>query len=183
MMIEFFRAGDSLRGLRGKLNALVTRAMEGVIGRDGIVVDYVPGKGHVIGFERSVEAGEEGGDSSQCYKVVGIENDYLVCRTWDGEEEGEDDVLVAKPWMLRHDAVRYPWLASLVTREPQIVDVELPGDIETVWMVTPLYYEGCLIQASERVTELEVDDDPVVLMDMNHDARAWAEVYVVEDEE
>ena len=42
-----------------------------------------------------------GGVSSSQMKLVSVQEDHLVCRSWDGEVQGEDDVLVAKSWLLR----------------------------------------------------------------------------------
>lgn len=43
----------------------------------------------------------EAGASTQRYRVKTVAGDTLTCRTWDGSEEGESDVTVAKPQPLR----------------------------------------------------------------------------------
>lgn len=175
-----------------KLNEVAEQASEKVTCDDGtIYVDYMPRFGYILRVNPDMVgrvlqnlgfSGGGSGDSTQCYKVVSIEDDYLVCHTWDGEDEGDDEVIVAKPWMLRHELARYPWIDSLTTVDEQTVDVEV-GEDEYQWKVTPEYYVGCLIQAADRVTELEVGGDPVLLMDMNHDGRTWGEVQPEEEEE
>lgn len=38
---------------------------------------------------------------SQVIDSVTVEVDYLICRSWDGETEGSEDVKIAKPYLLR----------------------------------------------------------------------------------
>lgn len=139
-----------------------------------------------------VRLGGGGGDSSQLYKVATVHEDYLVCHTWDPttETEGEDDVHIAKPWMLQQDLARYAHLTSLTSVDEQTVTVVTEDDaeeeIEAIWKIAPAYAEGDLIQAVARHTGITVEIDEemkdVTLMDMNHDARAWCEVIPPEEE-
>lgn len=41
-------------------------------------------------------------------RVKGIFNNHLRCRAWDGATEGDDDILDAKPFKLRHILTEYP---------------------------------------------------------------------------
>ena len=43
-----------------------------------------------------------GGGASGPYRVKDVEDDYLVCRTWDGTSEGTDDVYIAKEYKHRN---------------------------------------------------------------------------------
>lgn len=122
--------------------------------------------------------GGGGGDTSQLFKIQSIANDYLACKSWDGENEGEEIIHIAKPWLLQHDLARYAQLSSLTTVDAQTVQVETTDDIEATWKITPAYAPGDLIQAVTRKTGVLVNDEELPLMDMNHDARAWGEVTV-----
>lgn len=42
-----------------------------------------------------------GAQGSRRFRVKAVAGDWLVCRTWNGEKEGTEDVLVAKRWRLR----------------------------------------------------------------------------------
>lgn len=122
--------------------------------------------------------GGGGGDASQLFKVQSVANDYLACKSWDGENEGEEAIHIAKPWLLQHDVARYAQLSSLTTVDAQTVEVQTNDEIEATWKVTPAYAPGDLIQAVTRKTGVLVNDEELPLMDMNHDARAWGEVAV-----
>ena len=41
------------------------------------------------------------------YVVKKHEDDYLVCHTWNGETEGDDEVLIAKNYLLRRSVFEY----------------------------------------------------------------------------
>src|SRR5690606_1135133 len=73
-------------------------------------------------------------------------NNYLRCRSWDGDNEGTTDIYVAKPLLLRHDADLYPQLTSLTTNAADEVEVTDGSETET-WKVTQSYYTDCEIWA------------------------------------
>jgi hypothetical protein len=117
--------------------------------------------------------------------VQSIEVNHLVCRTWNGQQEGDYDVIVAKPFSLRHAADHYERLDVLTTVLPQKMQVEYtppgPGGgtkIEETWTVTPGYFEGAEIWAVFVPTGLTVVVDDVeveaVWLDQNVCGRAWA---------
>lgn len=77
------------------------------------------------------------------FKIQSIENDWLVCRTWDGTVLGDDDYIVVKPESLRHDIIFYPWIDTLLTVDTQEITVEdTNNDLTEVWKVTPPYWVG-----------------------------------------
>lgn len=105
------------------------------------------------------------------------DNDYITCRRWDGTTEGTEDVLVAKPWKLRHDADNYGTITSLSTTSASEVDVDDGGggEDEETWVVTPSYETNDEIYAhAVNGTGVEVGDDELRFIDLNIDARAWA---------
>lgn len=103
-------------------------------------------------------------------------NDYIVCRRWDGTTEGTEDVRVAKPWKLRHDADNYGTVTSLATTSASEVDVDDGGggeDAET-WIITPSYETNDEIYAlAVGGTGVTVSGDELRFIDMNVDGRAW----------
>lgn len=104
--------------------------------------------------------------------------DHLVCRTWDGETAGEEDVLIAKPYLLRrtpfddqtYGNVSYNYVSATerqarrdTSRETQVV---IPRYIlaDVIFATSPV----------QRGTGVIVEEVPVVWLDDNRDGRAWA---------
>lgn len=55
-----------------------------------------------IPMDRQVDyPAKRAGGSSARFRLKSVEDDHLVCRDWDGTTEGDADVFVAKPWLLR----------------------------------------------------------------------------------
>ena len=161
-------------GATGKLGAIVNR--DGMLKRTPMAADAEPSQQLIR------------------MKVKSIENDYLVCHTWDGTNEGTDDIHVAKPHELRHDVNHYAWITHLTTLSVDDVrvddkDDENPDDPYTIedWSVTPPYFDDseypdrvCEIWAVEvEKTGVTWDDGeteiPIVFLDTNVGGRAWAQ--------
>ena len=127
-------------------------------------------------------------------RVIEEFNDYLRCHSWDGSVEGTTDIYVAKPYMLRHVLSHYAIITHLTTLAVYSIRVDdkddaNPDDPYTIedWAVTPPYFNDtdypdhvCEIWAVETDTGVTrpvqgEDDEPVTLLDINYDARAWAQ--------
>lgn len=78
--------------------------------------------------------------------------DHLVCRTWDGTTEGAEDVLIAKPWLLRrtpfedqiYNDVSYQY--DTATRRTARVGPETEGQV-----IIPPFVVGDIIYAVRDV--------------------------------
>lgn len=104
-------------------------------------------------------------------------NDYIVCRSWNGSDEGDTDIYIAKPWKLRHTASHYEIIDSLTTDNAYTVTVTV-GESEYQWKLTEsyevddeLYYVAV---AGTGVTVSGVGE--LTKIDMNVDGRAWSVV-------
>lgn len=167
---------------REKLNTIAGYASEGIVVQKPLVLEYQPGQGFLIRLEDvdEEEAEAEVGDASELYKIQSIENDYLVCKTWDGTTLGTDAVKIAKPWLLQHQIGRYATAITLASVDSQTVNVGFADDVEATWKVAPAYAVDDLIQAVARLTGVTetIEDEaiPLLMMDINHDARAWCEI-------
>lgn len=120
-----------------------------------------------------------GGAAFVQLKVKTVADNHLVCRTWDGAEEGNSDVLVAMPPTLRRTSFdgqmvagwTYAWIgpaARLATR---------PGYTSTNQSIWP-DYPNAVIYALRvaQPTGLAIGDVKVRLVDANVDARQWTEI-------
>lgn len=114
----------------------------------------------------------------QQFKVVSVQQDYLVCRTWNGTEQGDSDVFVALPYLLRRtpfdgaarNGISYSY-GDNVSRT-----ASLSGEDEAQVMV-PSYVAGDVIYAvrnSAGGTGVTANAAAVQWLDLNVDGRAWA---------
>lgn len=108
-------------------------------------------------------------------RIDSVEEDYLVCHSWDGTTEGTVAINVAKPWKLRFDKDNYQLLTEIakVGSDTQKATATVSSDTET-WVVTPSYEENDEIYAISGKTGVVVGGADVGLVDLNVDGRAWA---------
>ena len=99
-------------------------------------------------------------------------NDYLVCRTWDGTTEGDVDIDVAKPFQLRHIVANYDGLTTLTTTDAQTVTAGDGVTTET-WAVNLAYFVDCEIYAVKVPKGGTGDATATEWMDLNVDGRKW----------
>jgi hypothetical protein len=115
----------------------------------------------------------------QMFTVVDVDCDFLWCRTWDGENVGDEDILVALPWMLRwtpfdgetRDGITYEY-TSYVERTAD------DGDATEDQVIVPDYVTGDVIFAAKGIVggtyATDENGDEVEWQDLNVDGRAWA---------
>lgn len=112
------------------------------------------------------------------FRLKQVEDDYLRCVAWDGEEETQPVVFVAKPYELRKTpfdgvevgGVFYTYASSIERNASE-------GVASETQVIVPAYLIDGEILAIAPVaggTGVAVDDSPVVWMDLNAGARAWA---------
>jgi len=118
------------------------------------------------------------------FKVQSLQTDYLICREWDGYTEGDADVRVALPWLLRrtpHDgaAARASITYTYTDNETRTAD---NGASTETQVIIPSYVASDIIYAERGIfggtslnfTDSNGNDIPVEWLDTNVDGRAWA---------
>lgn len=105
--------------------------------------------------------------------------DHLRCRTWDGETEGDEDIFIAKPWMLRRipfdhqtrAGITYDYIGNASRWATRVSDNE-----REVQLIIPTYHIADVIFATASIiggTGIIVGSYRTWL-DENRDGRAWA---------
>lgn len=159
------------------LNQLRDAVLAEIVG-DGDVVVRRAGSRLTVGLARRIP-GVQGAIVAQ-FVVASVGDDHLVCRTWDGSNQGDADVLVAKPWLLR----KTPFHGLTLNGKTYIYDSGTArnvddGNEDEDQVIIPSYTDpsGAVIYAVRGVvggTGVVVESDPVVWLDLNVDGRAWA---------
>lgn len=113
-----------------------------------------------------------------------VKDDYLICHSWDGETEGEDPVYVAKNPKLQNnvteeelDGVDYEYTYTTTGAHKYVERISTNTDTSTTetQRIVPRYIVGDEIRAISSKTGIETEDaEPISLIDLNLDARAWA---------
>jgi hypothetical protein len=109
------------------------------------------------------------------FRVKTISDNHLVCRTWDGTNEGTTDIKVAKPWLLRYStAARTGYSYSAWGSDKQTRTSTKAADSSTeAQAVVPLYVANDEIWAVSCDTGVTVSSEKLSLLDLNLDARLW----------
>lgn len=110
--------------------------------------------------------------------------DHLICRAWDGETLGSEDVLVAKPWDIRRTSFdgrgdSVVELYTYTTPTHRIARIRLT-DIVEEQIIIRRYEINDILYATENIkggTEVIHEDTPIVWLDDNRAARAFAAVF------
>ncbi len=121
------------------------------------------------------------------FKLKELFGDYLRCKTWDGTRggdgagEGEDDVLIAKPFKLWNTILtaNLDLVTVGYTYDPTTVKRTATTDIDhEIQIVIPRYLIDDIIYAAEcKGGNSGVNgpgDVPIKWIDLNRDGRAWA---------
>ena len=118
----------------------------------------------------------------QRFRVKSVADDHIVCRTWDGKDEGLGDIKVAKPWILRKE----PWATSGRTIDGDSVTYDYTdgsereadnGTTTEEQVIVPRYNEDDEIYAMFGIlgdTGVVIDGEELGWLDMNNDGRMWA---------
>jgi hypothetical protein len=114
----------------------------------------------------------------QQYRLKSVQGDYLTCRTWDGSTEGGTDVFIAKNYKLRN-SITSQVIDGVTVDYTYTTTVERVAEIATAeetQVVVPRYLANDLIYAiASNATGVEdAEENPITLIDINADGRAWA---------
>jgi len=147
--------------------------------RDVVSRGYSAGPGIHIDDKTITSVGGDNSITIQRVRVWAKFNDYIICRAWDGATAGTVNILVAKPYKLRHILANYDSLATLITvSESRVTVTGAPSASPETWSVTPAYdaYDDLFIMSGHAGgTGVEVAGEELAWLDLNVDARAWAE--------
>ncbi len=120
-----------------------------------------------------------GAQASRRFRVKSVAGDWLVCRTWNGEKEGDTDVLVAKSFLLRrsrwdgvlHNGVTYTYTSDVERTATN-------GTATETQVVVPAYVVGDEVWATRNCLGgtgvWTPEEEQLVWLDDNRDGRAWA---------
>lgn len=128
------------------------------------------------------------GSSVTQYRLKSVQNDYLVCRLFDGTTEGDDDVSIAKPFELRYTGwhgvtITYPLesvigTSQAVTYSYQTSTYRIANTTEHQG-IRPIYVPNqSIIYAASVTNGTGVSDTTgeISLIDLNVAGRAWAKI-------
>lgn len=129
------------------------------------------GGGYVLA--RPAKGGGGGDGRAQAFRVQSVAADTLICRSWDGSAQGIEDVVVAKPPLLRQavidgqvrDGVTITWVNATTATATDGADTE-------TWKITLSYEPGDIIYAVRAPTGVS----GASWQDINTDGRTWARV-------
>lgn len=124
--------------------------------------------------------GAGGGGVTQMI-VTGVNNDHLVCRTFLESVQGATDILVAKNYKLRRTpfdgntigGITYTYSNALAR---EATSASCPS-LQEIQEVIPTYLVGSdiiYVAQPNGGTGVTVGATPVIFIDVNADARAWA---------
>lgn len=139
---------------------------------------------------------DDTGAKIQQLRLKSIENDFYTCRSWSGEEEGDADIFVARPfghrvsnfdgqsiaWSSDGDAFTATYAYTSATKrtktisgtaETQVLIPYFKTDFDLIYAIT--VKEPITIGVSNtRLTD--PNDAPIKLLDLNVEGRAWAKL-------
>jgi len=167
-----------LKDIRRAINNLIDFARESApVGGPGVNVRRTS-NGSII----KATAVQEAGVSIKQYMLKEVHGDYLMCHSWDGENEGETDIFVAKPFRLRREpfdqqTITFDDYAATFsytdgTRRTATID-----GIDEEQIIVPHYVPDLDIIYAVNCDDLNIetiDEEQVSLLDINADGRAWA---------
>lgn len=113
-----------------------------------------------------------------------MQDDYIVCRSWDGTNEGTADIFVAKPPKLRASVTEetldgidfeYSYVTTGTEKYVSRTSTNQSDNTAETQKIVPRFIPDDEIFAIAASTGIEtVDAESVSMLDLNVDARAWA---------
>ncbi len=111
------------------------------------------------------------------FKIKSIQGDYITCNSWDGTTLGTEDVLIAKPYLLRktpfHNLTRNS-VSYVYSTDVKRTATKSP-DTETQ-VIVPEYVVGDIILALSNIIGGTSITSPQIIIwnEVNESGRAWA---------
>ncbi|HEV2350844.1 MAG TPA: hypothetical protein VG028_13465 [Terriglobia bacterium] len=121
-----------------------------------------------------------GATGAGMYHLKSVQGDYLTCRTWDGTNEGEVDIYVAKPYKLRNSLVSVTELGVVYNLTYAALDANNVartkaggGNSETEWVI-PMWVPNDIIYSIAALTGVADATGKAINLLMIGEAREWA---------
>lgn len=115
------------------------------------------------------------------FRVKEVSREFIICKTWDGEEDGEDDVLIAKPFKLRNSntsadigLTRITYVYNETNPQQRTASTNVDSEIQIViprFLLNDVIYATVCKGNNSGVKNVDV---PIKWLDINADGRAWA---------
>jgi hypothetical protein len=113
-----------------------------------------------------------------------MQDNYLVCRKWNGSTDGPADINIAKPPELKFsvtsetiDGVVYNYSGYSKTAQTRVSTAAGGGTPENE-VIVPRYLVNSIIYAIAAPTfvqTIDVPPKPIAFLDLNVGGRAWSE--------
>lgn len=135
------------------------------------------------GFSLRPPQPRRGGVVIGLYLFKSMASDWLVCRTWDGTNEGTTDINIAKPPRLRFSVLTLTMIDgtvitysdyNLVNQTRTATDDS--GNVESQVIGEPYLLNDIIYAAPARTLVQDDTGKTVTLLDLNDDGRAWEEI-------
>lgn len=112
------------------------------------------------------------------------DGDFITCATWDGSNQGTEDILVAKPYLLQQSTLDGQTdtngIAYVFTGIDALTATQSSTSTVENWEVTMDYNVGDLIYAIGNIEggidDADSDGNQLQWIDLNIDGRGWAKV-------
>ncbi len=154
------------------------RWWENLRGQGGIEI-----VGATINYRGRKGTGNVSGPAAQQLRYKSMQDDHIVCRSWNGTTEGDTDILVAKPYYLRlspFDGTTNAsgWLLTYINGQARTAsksgETDVSQSIDPPYAVNDLIYAIAPSGGTAVTVSASPDDINVSLLDLNADARRWA---------
>lgn len=112
------------------------------------------------------------------YRFKSMASNHIICRTWDGSTEGTEDVLIAKPYLLRRtpfDGETRGFVTYAYNSDITRTAWDDPEDIDNQ-VISPAYVINDIIYATRSIeggTAVTVTAETIEWLDINADGRVW----------
>jgi len=136
------------------------------------------------------------GSAIRQFRIKTIQNDFYTCRAWSGTSEGDDDIYIARPFEHRvsnfngqsivyssdGDAFTATYAYTSATKrqktisgtaETQVLIPYFKGDFHLIYAVA---VSDALTVGASNTTLTDPNNNPITLLDLNVDGRAWAKL-------
>jgi hypothetical protein len=155
-------------------------------------VGYRVSRGH-RGTSLEITTGGGSGSALKAYQIVSIENDFYSCLAWTGTATTGEDVYIARPfehmvsnWNSRSidydsdgDAFTATYSYTSTTKRTKTISGTAETQVLTPYfkasgqLIYAMKFSGVITVGAAFTPLTDPNDNPITLMDMNLDGRAW----------
>lgn len=125
------------------------------------------------------------------FKVVSLDTDVIICNTFDGVQQGTDDIKVAMPFLLRktpfdgfsRDGISYVYKTFNSRTASRGSDEEEQVIVDSYFLGDVIYATRGIFGGTAVYLDAPTNTIPIVWLDDNRDGRYWAQDTGDEEEE